>query len=83
VKKKVREYVTSLLGEGIHTAFRKVPVLHGNIIHDLIEKMPTEDWASVIDFAFDGIEKFIDPKKVEASIKRDDRLVARAQAGGS
>lgn len=82
MKKAVREYLISLLGEGIHTAFRKIgQAKDSSEIWNRISKLPDEEWAAMIDFALDGIKDFINSKKVEASIKRDEELVAAAGKG--
>jgi len=45
-----KEDFISLLGEGFHTAFRKIPVKHANAIRTLISDMPNEDWLAVLEF---------------------------------
>lgn len=48
--------IISLLGEGFHTAFRKVPVKNGVQIHNLITDLPEEDWLGILEFVYDGIK---------------------------
>jgi phenylpyruvate tautomerase PptA (4-oxalocrotonate tautomerase family) len=49
--------IISLLGEGFHTAFRKIPVKNADEIHKLIEEMPDEDWMAILDFVYEGIKE--------------------------
>jgi hypothetical protein len=58
-----RELLTELLGEGFHTAFRKATDCdQAPVIYRLIEEMPEDDWANVLDFVADCLptEKFKD-----------------------
>ena len=51
-----RDELTSLLGEGFHTAFRKStdhPSAHA--IWVLIKDMPHEEYGGIIDFVMEGI----------------------------
>jgi len=49
-----KEDFISLLGEGFHTAFRKIPVRYGNAIRKLINEMPEEDWLAILEFVCEG-----------------------------
>lgn len=51
-----RDEFSSLLAEGVHTAFRKATDCHqATPIHRLISEMPNEEWGSVIDWVVDGL----------------------------
>ena len=54
-----KDDVISLLGEGFHTAFRKIPVKNSTQIWQLINDIPEEDWLAILDFVYDGIEHII------------------------
>jgi len=52
-----KEDVISLLGEGFHTAFRKiVQTPEGTEIWRLIQKLDDEDWMAVLEFVYEGIK---------------------------
>lgn len=51
---KKSEFI-SLLGEGFHTAFRKIPVKNSYEIHKLIQEMPDDDWVAILDFVCSGL----------------------------
>lgn len=48
----------SLLGEGFHTAFRKAvgDSPQARKIHELIQKMPNDEWHAILEFVYDGIK---------------------------
>jgi len=52
-----KENVISLLGEGFHTAFRKiVQTNEGHKIWELIQKLDHDDWIAVLEFVYEGIK---------------------------
>lgn len=51
-----RDEFVSLLGEGIHTAFRKATDCPQAMpIYRLISEMPNEEWGNVINWLVDGL----------------------------
>lgn len=59
-----REWFTTYLAEGMHTAFRKgSDSRRASHVHDLIDAMPEDEWAGIVTFVadamLDGIEKRI------------------------
>jgi hypothetical protein len=54
---KIRE----LLGEAIHTGFRKgCDTLEADTISKLITKMPSEDWSRYVDWVFSAIRDSVE-----------------------
>ena len=59
-----RDDLADYLGEGIHTAFRKAcDCREGVQIHRLIDEMPPDKWANVIDFVVDALIPFLDKRQ--------------------
>jgi hypothetical protein len=51
-----RDELAAHLGEGFHTAFRKAADCSQAMrIHELIDDMPPNQWAAVIDFVTDAL----------------------------
>jgi len=51
-----KETVLSLLGEGFHAAFRKIPVTGGRTIYTLIRDMPKDEWKAILGFVYEGMK---------------------------
>lgn len=56
-----RDWFTSYLAEGMHTAFRKgSDSRRAQMIHDLIDALPEDEWGNIVTFVaeamLDGIE---------------------------
>jgi hypothetical protein len=51
-----RDDLRSFIGEGVHTAFRKASDSPAAVeIWHLINKMPGDEWASIVAFIADGV----------------------------
>ncbi|MGH7743394.1 MAG: hypothetical protein ACREQ5_01035 [Candidatus Dormibacteria bacterium] len=63
-----KEEFQDLLGEGMHTAFRKAcDCPEGMKIHHLISEMPPECWAEAVEFVASGISPVLRSAGVELS----------------
>ncbi len=59
-EQKRHDDLVSMLGEGFHTAFRKgVDSRQAAEIHELIYKMPHEDWHGLLEWLADGLEPWL------------------------
>jgi hypothetical protein len=55
-----REEFVALLGEAFHTAFRKASdSAQGVQIYRLIDAMPEDDWAAVLEFVAETVESAV------------------------
>lgn len=65
-----RDEFVEILGEGIHTAFRKATDCEqAHSIWKLIQEMPGKDWESVLNFVASGFESLF----AEPTSKNEDR----------
>jgi hypothetical protein len=72
MKKKDRDDLKSLLGEGFHCAFRKASSHHlSNRIWLDIRDLPTREWSEVLDFVMLGIAPFVDDLLKQQRITTD------------
>jgi len=56
-EKYSKEDIISLLGEGFHTAFRKISQSkEGRQIHSLINKLDNEEWEAILEFVWYGMK---------------------------
>jgi len=55
--KQTKEDIKSIIGEAFHTAFRKACISEqASEIHKLITKLPEDEWDSILEWVYEGIE---------------------------